>query len=204
MAREKPNQELTFGYLSTVHSPDHGYFGGYLIISRTGRPLEFHCTAPIRPNRAQEILYGPTLQRYLLGEQIGGTLLAQAKLTPRLVLTDQAATLALREGSSILFVQIQRDGDPSSCPQADSNRPAEPAEGLGATLGSPVSGCLVVRGYEFQLPPGFASESVVVSDLLQELSQTVELIEPFHRIREAIYEAQRIGERRQNANGQAA
>ena len=56
-----------------------------------GRPLEFHCTAPIKPNRAQEILYGPTLDAFLYGEQIGRTLLAEAKIEPLLVCTDRSA-----------------------------------------------------------------------------------------------------------------
>ena len=81
MPHESPSQETTFGYLSTLESAEHGYFGGYLIVSPLGRPLEFHCTAPVRPSRAQEILYGPTLQPYLLGEQICGALLEAAKLT---------------------------------------------------------------------------------------------------------------------------
>ena len=71
MPHENQSRETTFGYLSTVHTAEDGYFGGYLIISAIGRPLEFHCTSPVRPSRAQEILYGPTLQPYLMGEQIG-------------------------------------------------------------------------------------------------------------------------------------
>ena len=73
-----PSGATTFGYLSAIESADHGYFGGLLIISPLGRPVEFHCTAPIRPSRAQEILYGPTLEAFLYGELIGQALLKQA------------------------------------------------------------------------------------------------------------------------------
>ena len=82
MSNETPNQETTFGYLSVINSAEHGYFGGYLIVGPMGRPLEFHCTAPIRPSRAQQILYGPTLEPFLLGEQIAGAMLDAAKLRP--------------------------------------------------------------------------------------------------------------------------
>ena len=68
----KPSQETTFGYLSALESAEHGYFGGYLIVSPLGRPLEFHCTAPVRPSRAQANPLWPTLEPYLLGEQIAG------------------------------------------------------------------------------------------------------------------------------------
>src|SRR5262245_57112031 len=87
---ESPETQITFGYLSAIESPEHGFFGGYLIVSLLGRPLEFHCTAPVLPSRAQRILYGATLASYLLGEQIAGALLAAAKLTPRLIFTDHA------------------------------------------------------------------------------------------------------------------
>ena len=66
-----------------------------------GRPLEFHCTAPIKPNRAQEILYGPTLESFLYGEQIGRTLLEQAKTEPLVVCTDCPPALAVRELVSV-------------------------------------------------------------------------------------------------------
>ena len=71
------------GFMTVVESAEHGFFGGYLVLNHTGRPLEFHCTAPVRPNRAQEILYGPTLKPYLYGEQIGKTLWSQTKNVPR-------------------------------------------------------------------------------------------------------------------------
>jgi len=49
-----------FGFLTAVDSPLHGLFGGYLVVDSLGRPLEFHCTAPVKVSRAQQILYGPT------------------------------------------------------------------------------------------------------------------------------------------------
>ncbi len=68
-----------WGFLTVVEHPQYGLFGGYLILNTAGRPLEFHCTAPIKPNRAQEILYGPTLESFLYGEQIGQTLISQGE-----------------------------------------------------------------------------------------------------------------------------
>ena len=85
------------GFLTVVHHPQYGLFGGYLILNTAGRPLEFHCTAPIKPNRAQEILYGPTLESFLYGEQIGQALIGQGGATPLLVCTDKEPALAARE-----------------------------------------------------------------------------------------------------------
>jgi hypothetical protein len=196
MTLEIPNQEPIFGYLSTVRSTEHGYFGGYLIISAIGRPLEFHCTAPVRPSRAQEILYGPTLQPYLLGEQIGGTLLAQAKLTPRLILTDEDATLSLRANSAVPLVGLIPSDGRLAVPDASATN---------STTAATWDRHFVVAGYEFELPPGFEVDRQPVIELLAQLAARVDLAEPFERIHEAIREAQRIGGRGgQDAHGQAA
>ena len=87
----------TLGFLTVLEHAQHGLFGGYLVLNTAGRPLEFHCTAPIKPNRAQQILYGPTLESFLFGEQIGQTLLAKSRNEPLLVCTDREPVLAVRE-----------------------------------------------------------------------------------------------------------
>ena len=60
-------------------------------MNAAGRPLEFHCTAPVRPNRAQEILYGVSLEGFLCGEQIAPALVARTKAELTLVLTNLPA-----------------------------------------------------------------------------------------------------------------
>ena len=77
------SKRLALGFLTVVEHPQYGLFGGYLMLNTAGRPLEFHCTAPIKPNRAQEILYGPTLEAFLYGEQIGQTLDQPGQARPR-------------------------------------------------------------------------------------------------------------------------
>jgi hypothetical protein len=92
----KKQSKDAFGFLTVVEDDRHGLFGGYLVLNEAGRPLEFHCTAPIRPSRPQEILYGNTLRPYLYGEQIGQALLSKAKHPPSIILTDQRPALALQ------------------------------------------------------------------------------------------------------------
>ena len=69
--------------------------GGYLVLNAVGRPLEFHCTEPVKPNRAQQILYGATLRPYLYGEQIGKALVDSGKMFPDLIVTNSRHSLAL-------------------------------------------------------------------------------------------------------------
>ena len=84
------------GFLTVVADDDLGLVGGYLLLDAAARPVEFHCTAPLRPTRAQRILYGPTLSAYLHGEQIAPALVAKSEHAPLAVLTDVEAVLAAR------------------------------------------------------------------------------------------------------------
>ena len=180
---QTPNGATTFGYLSSVESAEHGFFGGYLLVSSVGRPLEFHCTAPIRPSRAQQILYGPTLQPYLLGEQIAGTLLAKAQLRPQVILTDQSCVLCQRNRAGIPLAYL--------VPGASEDSIAGELQFL-------------VSGQVCELPVGFDSDRQTVAALLTTLAQHVDLAEPFGRIHEAIREAQRIDVRGSESHGHAA
>ena len=123
-AKSKP----ALGFLTVVEHPQYGLFGGYLVLNLAGRPLEFHCTAPIKPNRAQEILYGPTLQSFLYGEQIGQTLLQQASIAPLLVCTDQEPALAVREFAATPIVLVLRPpGQPRQAQPPSPRRPTSRA-----------------------------------------------------------------------------
>jgi len=204
MPREKPTPEPSFGFLSTIESPEYGYFGGYLIVSPLGRPLEFHCTSPVRPSRAQEILYGPTLQPYLLGEQISTALLQAAKSPPRLVLTDAAAMLSARAHSTSPMALVLSHIDTRGPEDQTLSDTVEVASNPDASQLRHFAGRIEVGGYELMLPSGFEAEKHTVAELLEILSQHVDLAEPFGRIHEAIREAQRLGGRTGEAHGQAA
>jgi len=88
MAKQSKSPAIALGFLTAVDHRDHGLFGGYLIVSDTSRPVEFHCTVPVKTNRAQEILYGASLREYLLGEQIAPALLSKAKTDVAAICTD--------------------------------------------------------------------------------------------------------------------
>jgi hypothetical protein len=197
MSNESANAETTFGYLSMLEFPDHGYFGGYLIVSPLGRPLEFHCTAPIVPSRAQKILYGATLEPYLLAEQIAGALLQVAKLSPELIITNREVTLQARVRGHIPMValcgRVQQTVDfPASSNPDPSNPDASPPVQL---ISDTVDGfgTFSANAFCFQLPTGYESEKDQVTQLLALLGRHVDLAEPFGRIEEAIREAQRLG-----------
>lgn len=149
------------GFLTAMEADD-AYVGGYLILNPMGRPLEFHCTAPVWPTRAQEILYGPTLLPFLIGEQIGGALLNKAKLNPRLLVTDTEPMLAARMTQPLPLICLAKRDEPSSRPISDAR---------------------TARGFEGDL------ESLEAT--WKSFGDALDLQEPFTRIRDAIGEAQK-------------
>ena len=76
------------GFLSIQEQAEEGFQGCLLVLDSLARPLEFHCTSPIKPTRAQAILYGPTLEPVLFGERIGLALLSRCEAPLDLVVTD--------------------------------------------------------------------------------------------------------------------
>jgi hypothetical protein len=159
------------GFLTVTEHAEHGLFGGYLILNVSGRPLEFHCTAPLKPSRAQEILYGPTLRPFLYGEQIGQTLLAKAKVKPLLVCTDAEAMLAAREFSEVPLLLVQ---------STDHEDAAEVSKSF--ALGRR----RVVAATTHPDDQTIAQEKWSTAH-----ADALDLLEPFTRIREALEEAQK-------------
>ncbi len=99
MSNANRSEALLLGFLDIVTAPDPvgGYVGGLLVTNRLGRPLEFQCTTPVRPNRTQEILYGPTLKAFLFSELIGKTLCERLQVQPHLIIVEQQELLDLTE-----------------------------------------------------------------------------------------------------------
>ncbi len=198
MTSSGPRSSQPIGFLTVCEHEAQGLFGGYLILNTAGRPLEFHCTAPVRPSRSQEILYGATLKAYLYGEQIGQALLEKAKTTPLVVFTDAEPVLSARDFTSL----------PLACvlpPPADS-----PAAGAGEPAGS-----LRLDEGRREVPPPFGlrvhafqvgsqrlavlqdheADAPIIVKHWEPLAAEFDLLEPFARIREAIDEARRSATR---------
>jgi hypothetical protein len=161
-APTKPSPCL--GFLTVIENAELGLIGGYLLLNAAGRPLEFHCTAPIKASRTQEILYGPTLKPFLYGEQIGQTLLAKSKLAPLVVCTDSEPVLSVREFTGFPVVLLLNAKDARSF-------------SLGMN--------------EVATVPRFESDEPTIRDHWPAQADHLDLLEPFTRIREALDEAQR-------------
>ncbi len=191
--------KAALGFLTVVEHEEHGLFGGYLVLNMAGRPLEFHCTAPLKPNRAQEILFGPTLQDYLFGEQIGLALLDKAANEPLVVCTDCLPVLAMRGLINVpVALVLTRDANPDEAEPEDRSeayeRPSDKTWRLDAAHSAGP------RVTEFRLgsnrlavPVSSAADRELISKRLDGMSDSLDLMEPFGRIREAIDEARHGG-----------
>lgn len=166
-----------FGFLTVLESADHGLFGGYLVLSPQGRPLEFRCSTPVAASRAQEILYGPTLRPYIISEVIGQALVAGAEFGVSVILTDQREMLPLTLMRPEPVVLIED----SSAPADPATTPIEMGETMEPLI---IDGCRITTSSDAMKP------LAEIAALLEPLAANVYLAEPFQRIRAALTEAQ--------------
>lgn len=185
--------KLSLGFLTVVEDQKQGLFGGYLVLNGSGRPLEFHCTAPVKANRAQEILYGPTLRPYLYGEQIGRTLFEQSKTPPLVVLTDSEAVLSVGEfiAPPVALVTAELDEQPPSA--TDPRSPVWRAD-AGHLARRPHWQRVAIGQRELAIAAGRPALPGELVEDLQRVAASWDLAEPFDRIRAAIEEARRGGQ----------
>ena len=198
--QDKNHSKPAIGFLTVIDHPQHGLFGGYLVLNLAGRPLEFHCTAPIKPNRAQQILYGPTLESFLYGEQIGSTLLGHAKTSPLVVCTDREPVLSLRDlvDLPVALVLPPEESQEAMDGRRHGAREAQPIRtGMPRCCGSmrrigrgPRLITFELGRNRLALSQQKGDDRKWLSERLGEAAASLDLWEPFTRIREAIEEAQ--------------
>ncbi|MEX0978249.1 MAG: hypothetical protein WDZ48_05330 [Pirellulales bacterium] len=186
MTTGQPTAPAALGFLTVLAHEQLGLVGGYLLLNTSGRPLEFHCTAPVKPNRAQQILFGPTLDSYLYGEQIGQTLLSKGSVEPLAVYTDVERVLAVRDFVSVpVALVLPSDEENAHSGPADTtstwriDAPHRPSAHLTQ---------FAVGRNRLAVAPGRDADRQLIAPRLEHL-EAFDLSEPFQRIREAVEEA---------------
>lgn len=163
----------TIAYYTVVEEERTGWTGGLLLLNSGGRPLEFQCTLPVRPTRAHEILFGPTLRDYLIGDVMAPLLVGKCRAKTSLLCCDQPEALRIR--SSVPF------------PVALLSEAAESEEG-------PITDESLVHSCAITLAGGTLrvdrDQADAVREIVAELADFPDAVEPFERIRQAIREAQ--------------
>ncbi len=164
-----------FAFLTVLEIPEVGFCGGMLILNQWGRPVEFHCTAPLAPTRTQEVLFGATLKTFLYCEQIAAALLEQAKQPPQVLLVDHLQLLDAHALTEVPLLLLTRDETPLPT-RLWNGRIAVPS---------------VVDDWQV-ISVAKAGEERRILAAAQEFSEQLPLDEPFERIRNAIEEAHAV------------
>jgi hypothetical protein len=154
------------GFLTVFEVPSAGFGGGLLVTSCKGRPVEFHCTAPLNANRAQEILYGQTLRSFLFCDQIGIALIEKASTSLDVVVTDAAEMIELSTSVNIPFALVDLDATATA---------KDPSVKIDAHITKLVS-----------------ANTDQTLQVLNQFTETLPLNEPFERIQQAIAEAHKV------------
>ncbi|GAA5505262.1 hypothetical protein [Novipirellula caenicola] len=163
----------TIGYFTVVQDDRTGWTGGLLILNRSGRPVEFQCTLPVRPSRAHEILFGTTMRDHLIGEVIGPMLVSKCRTPLSLLCCDQIESLSLNTQGNVPVALVSEAAESDEGPiTSDMLTGASQVVLVNATLHVPLE------------------RVSAVESLAQHFEDMPDAIEPFERIREAIREAQ--------------
>jgi hypothetical protein len=164
MSKDGQHDGFRLGFLTEIRIGECGYVGGLLVTNHLGRPLEFQCTAPVKPNRTQEILYGHTLVPFLLAELIGRTLVEKIGVKPHLVMVERTDLLELRRHVSMPVACLMEDL-PSETPSIRLGRQS------------------VIWHAEF------SEDKAPISQGAKAITPDADLSEPFGRVRDALNEA---------------
>ena len=158
--KSKP-ADRRLAFLATYSPSKNVYLGGLLVTNALGRPLEFQCTAPIEPNRTQVLLYGPTLEPYVVTELIGRTLLDRVGVKPHLVLVENESLLSLRTLVSAAVGCVVEQSLPNS---------------------------VSVGRQQVTWSPDFAADKEVIRECCEQIPKDADLAEPFERVVAALKE----------------
>ncbi len=208
MTTATTNPPFAIGFLSILEIEVLGFCGGYLILNRNGRPLEFHCALPLKIDRAQQILFGTSLRSFLLSEHIGPALCAKAKTVVEAVFVDSPDAMSLRKNLSVPVARVElfktenteKNDSASSVPGCENMvELASYGQIKTPQIPGPRRCELMIQdhrsdscGYRIGWLQEYHQDSQVIQSAIGQIVEDVNLDEPFQRIHEAIYEAHSV------------
>lgn len=171
-SKERKDQ-IRLGFMTAVEFGDRNFVGGLLVTDRFGRPLEFQCTTPVKPNRTQELLYGPTLVPFILGDLLGKALFDRVSVKPTLILTSRVEMLELRSviDAPVIYDEASSETKSNS---ADALRSDDQKVRIGRQM--------------FRTHQDFTDDRKAVEQISLNLSDDANMHEPLERVGEALRE----------------
>ncbi len=199
MANGVDDKNSNLGYYSLLELEKNEFVGGLLVLNSNGRPLEFHCTTPVKANRPQQVLFGNSLKRFIVGESILPRLVSECKNNVDFVLADDPdATEAQKKIEQPIVVMDlepyheeherrgvkETDGDRQE--RVDVPEIAEPSSQFRSLIR------LRLKSLDFWIDPSIKGRKPEVSDMLTQVANAIIIDEPFQRVQMAIRESQGI------------
>jgi len=152
------------------------YRGAILVTDEWGKPLEFRCTAPVRPTKLQRTLYGKSLLPHILTELIGAPLVSSVREKPQLILIADEAYFDVRHKVSAPVIRVTRPGNPKAKQENQSKSKSlllQSASGKFAQV-------------EIEAHWKFAADLDSSGERLRDLFGRWDLTEPFQRLAEGL------------------
>ena len=151
--------------------------GGILITDAYGKPLEFRCTSPIKPNAVQRTLYGSTLIPHIAVDLVGKPLVNQVEAAPTVVLVQQEEFLLMRTSIEEPILLARRQGEDIQLSQEIGK--SHPEELLSSSSGKFAP---VVITCHWDFPDDIAQ----CKERLASIFSNCDLVEPFERVKNAL------------------
>lgn len=172
---EEEMKHIAFITLSEVE--DGMLRGGILITDTNGKPLEFRCTSPIRPNAVQRTLYGSTLMPHIAVELVGIPLAQAVQASPDVLLVQQEEFISLRTKFNKPLLIARRQGEDLKLSDASGkNRPEEMISSPSNKFAPVVVSC------HWNYP----DDIVQCKEELGWIFSQCDLVEPFERVKKAL------------------
>ncbi|BDU50135.1 hypothetical protein [Haliovirga abyssi] len=83
------------GYFK-IHIKEENYLGGILISDERGIPVEFKYTEPVKPTKVQKVLYGKSLEKFLIEEIIMANLIEKIEIEPAIYFIDDKININIK------------------------------------------------------------------------------------------------------------
>ncbi|MBN2563622.1 MAG: hypothetical protein JXQ75_22105 [Phycisphaerae bacterium] len=151
--------------------------GGLLVTDAHGKPVEFRCTSPIRPNAIQRTLYGGTLMPHIAVELVGAPLVQAVQTSLDVLLVQQEEFLALRARYDKPLLLARRQGEEMKLSdESGKNKPEELLSSPSGKFAPVVVSCHW----------DFSDDIAQCKEGLGWTFASCDLVEPFERVRRAL------------------
>src|SRR6056297_2191987 len=97
---------MSLGYLNVTRTTDNDYVGGIMVTDPYAIPVEFKYSEPIKPTGLQKILYGNSIEKYLLVDVIAKKLLQNIEEKPKFILIEDTRLLDIQFKMPIIYISM--------------------------------------------------------------------------------------------------